>query len=138
MPTFREAGVKTTGTTPVPLSCAVCGEVAALSLTVSVPDSAPSTVGVNVTEMLQLASDAKVCGEMGHFEVAAKSPDAEILLMVSGDDCVLVNFTVRVPLVVSTIQFPNPRLLGFKVWAGALRAIEQNVTASSADIATNL
>jgi hypothetical protein len=38
---------------------------------------------VNVTEILQFAPAAKVLGVMGQVEVAAKSPDPEILVMVS-------------------------------------------------------
>jgi hypothetical protein len=60
---------KAAGYTPLPLNCAVWGEVEELSSTFSVPVFAPRTVGVKVTEILQLAPAASVVGAIGHFEV---------------------------------------------------------------------
>jgi hypothetical protein len=45
--------------------------VPALSVIVSIPGSGPATVGVNVTLMEQLASDARVLGDIGHVFVCA-------------------------------------------------------------------
>jgi hypothetical protein len=60
---------KAAGYTPLPLNCAVWGEVEELSSTFRVPVFAPRTVGVKVTEILQLAPAASVFGATGHFEV---------------------------------------------------------------------
>ena len=80
----RLAGDKLTGAVPVPLNVVVCGEFEALSLTVRVPVRAPNAVGVNVTEILQLSLAANVPGDMGQFEVWAKSPEVEMPAMVRG------------------------------------------------------
>jgi len=61
------------GAAPVPESARVCGLFAALSVTVSVDCLVPAAVGVNVTEMVQVASGAR---ELGQLLVSAKSPDA--------------------------------------------------------------
>lgn len=42
------------GTTPVPLSVAVCGLPGALSVTLSVPERSPAAVGLKVTLIMQL------------------------------------------------------------------------------------
>lgn len=94
MPKLREVGFKPTGDTPVPLSCAVWEEVEPLSFTVKVPVRAPSTVGVKVTETLQVAPAPSVLGAIGQVEVSAKSPETVMLLIVSGVVRVLVSFTV--------------------------------------------
>jgi len=65
----RLAGDRLTGTVPVPLNFAVCGEFAALSLTVSVPVRAPGAVGVKVMEIVQLSFAPSVFGDNGQFEV---------------------------------------------------------------------
>jgi len=62
-------GSRATGVTPAPLNCAVCGLLEALSLTVRVPVSEPSAIGVNVTVILHFAPAAKVLGAMGQVEV---------------------------------------------------------------------
>ena len=111
----RLAGNKLTGAVPVPLNVAVCGEFEALSLTVSIPVLAPRAVGVNVTEILQLAPAASVFGASGHFEVCPKSPETEILLIVSGTDWVLLRMTFSALLVVCTTQFPKETLVGVRV-----------------------
>lgn len=86
MPKPKAAGDKTAGCTPVPLNCAVCGVLDALSVTVNVPVRAPVTEGVKVTGIVQLVFAARVLGEIGQVELAvcAKSPDVEIPEMVSG------------------------------------------------------
>jgi hypothetical protein len=69
LPNETVEGDKTAGYTPVPLNCAVWGEVDELSFTLSVPLIPPRAVGVKLTEILQLAPAANVFGEIGHFEV---------------------------------------------------------------------
>jgi hypothetical protein len=61
------------GVVPVPESASVCGLFAALSVTVSVDCLVPAALGVNVTEIVQVASGAK---ELGQLFVSAKSPEA--------------------------------------------------------------
>jgi len=84
LPKERLAADKVTEPVPVPLNCAVCGVLVALSLTVSLPVRAPSAVGVKVTEMVQLDFAANVFGDNGQFEVWAKSPEVEIPEIVRG------------------------------------------------------
>jgi len=108
-------GDKATGITPVPLSGAICGVFVALSLTVSVPVRTPSTVGVKVTEILQLPPAATVAGAIGHVEVCPKSPETEMLLIASGAVVVFLRTIALGVLVVCTTQFPKLRLIGVRV-----------------------
>ena len=116
LPKACVAGNTATGATPIPVSEVVWEEVEPLSLTVNVPLRVPSTEGVKVTEILQFAPAAKVFGVSGQVvEDSAKSPDAEMLLMVSADVRVLVRVKFPGVLVVCTTQFPNEALAGVKV-----------------------
>ena len=90
----RLLGDKLTGRTPVPVNEAVWGEVEALSVTVRVPLRLPETVGVKVTEIVQVAPAARVLGDKGQLEVSAKSPEAAILVMVRAT--LWLFFSVRV------------------------------------------
>lgn len=54
---------------PVPDSGTVCGLLAALSVTTSVPVRAPATVGANVTLMVQVPAAASVAGLAGQVLV---------------------------------------------------------------------
>ena len=76
---------------------------------------APRAVGVNVTKILQLAPATKVFGAIGHFEVCAKSPETEILLIVSGAVWLLLRMMVFPVLVVWMTQFPKGKLFGLRV-----------------------
>ena len=53
LPKASEVDDKNAGTTPVPVSAAICGLLEAASFTVSVPVSAPRMLGVSVTVMVQ-------------------------------------------------------------------------------------
>ena len=66
---------------PDPDKLAFCGLVKASSVRVMIPVRVPSALGVNVTEMPQLAFAASVAGAKGQLEVAAKSPVLVILAM---------------------------------------------------------
>lgn len=87
-------GDRTAGYTPVPLNCAVWGEVPELSLMLRVPVIVPRTVGVKLTEIEQLAPAASVFGAIGHFEDCPKFPRTEIPLIASGVAWVLLRVTV--------------------------------------------
>ena len=54
---------------PVPVSGTICGLKAALSVTVSVPVRAPTTVGANVTFIVQVPAAASVAGLTGQVFV---------------------------------------------------------------------
>ena len=88
---------------PVPDKFDVSVLKPALSVTVRVPVRVPSSVGVKVTEIPQLAPAANVCGEIGHPDVSAKSPEVEMFRIVSGTVCTFLNVTVLAALVVLTI-----------------------------------
>ncbi len=60
LPKLRFVGAKTRfGATPVPVRFALCGLVAALSVTTTVPWRVPVAVGVNTTLMAQFAPAAR-------------------------------------------------------------------------------
>ncbi len=99
---LRLVADRVTGAVPLPVNCAVCGELEALSWTVSVPARLPKTVGVKVTEMLQLPFAANVPGDSGQFEVCAKSPEVEMLAMVNGTLRLFCNVTTLAALIAST------------------------------------
>jgi len=80
----RLLGVTVTGVRPVPLKEETWGEFEAVSLTLTVPVALPETVGVKVTEIVQLACGARVLGGTGQVEVWAKLPVVEMLVMVRG------------------------------------------------------
>jgi hypothetical protein len=70
-----------TNAVPVPVSETFCGELVPLSVIVNVPVSAVATVGVKVTEIVQLVFAARVAPQV---YVALKSPVIWMLLIVSG------------------------------------------------------
>jgi hypothetical protein len=115
LPNVRLAGDKVTGKIPVPLNEATWGEFEALSLTLTVPVRLPETVGVKVTEIVQLPPATSVFGVSGHVEVWAKSPETAILVMVTGTVWLLWRVRVLAALVVFTNWLPNARLAGDKV-----------------------
>jgi hypothetical protein len=78
------------------------------------PVRAPVTEGVKVTEIMQLACAARVLGDRGQVEVCAKSPVAEILVIVRGVLSLFCRVRVLAALVSPTSWFPNPRLTGDK------------------------
>lgn len=53
--------------TPVPVKLADCGDVLALSLTLSVPERRPEIVGVNTTETVQVVPAPSVEGLIGQL-----------------------------------------------------------------------
>ena len=102
VPTFRAAyvalaGVRAAGTMPLPDNATVWGLFAALSLKVSVPVTAPTTVGVKVTPTLHFAPAASVAPQV--FEEIAKLVLTVMLLMVTEVVPVLVSITVLAALV---------------------------------------
>jgi hypothetical protein len=60
---------------PVPLNPTVCGDPLALSVTVRFPVLLPEAVGLNVTDMVQLAPAATLVPQVF---VSAKSPEIVI------------------------------------------------------------
>jgi hypothetical protein len=115
LPKVTDEDDKTAGYTPFSLNCAVWGEAEELSFTFSVPVLAPRTVGVQVTEILQLAPAASVFGAIGHFEACPKFPETEMLLIVKGTVRVLLRVTVFAVLVVCRTQFPKATVVGLNV-----------------------
>jgi len=75
---------------PEPERVADCGLPEALSVTFKVPVRVPDAVGVKVTLIVQLALGAS---ELPHVLVSAKSPLAEMPLMVNDALPVLVRVT---------------------------------------------
>ena len=92
MPKVRLVGEKLTAgaVVPVPVSETVCGLPLALSVTETVPVLEPATVGVKITEIVQVPDAAT---EAPHVLVWLKSPLAAMLVIVSVADPVLVSVT---------------------------------------------
>ena len=65
---------------PVPVRVITCGDPAALSVTETTPVRLPVTVGVKVTEIVQLAPAARL---LPHVLVSAKSSDATMDVTLS-------------------------------------------------------
>src|SRR5437879_1521006 len=78
-----------------------------LSVTVSEPARLPSTVGVNVTLIVQLAPAAT---EAPQVLVSAKSPLEDMALIVSGAVPVLLSVTACATLLVPISWLPKVRL----------------------------
>ncbi len=68
----------------MPVRASIWGELAASSLTVSVPEREPIAVGVQVTEIVQDDLAPKVFGDSGQVEVSAKSAEVDIAVIVKG------------------------------------------------------
>ena len=98
---------------PVPVSPTVWGLPAASSATLTDALRAAATVGVKVTEILQLELAARAAGQL---LVCAKSPafvpPMLMLVMVSVELPVLLSVTELAPLVVLTTWLPNATLAG--------------------------
>ena len=96
-------------TIPVPLRLTVWGLPAPLSVTLNVPLRGPDAEGVKVTLILQLPPAANVVPQL---LVCAKSPLAEMPVMVSGPVPLFVRVTVCAALVVPMFCPAKVRLVG--------------------------
>jgi len=94
---------------PVPLSVTVCGEPGALSVAVSVPERDPEAVGVNVTEIVQLAPAATAVPQVF---IAAKSPETAIEVIETATVPEFERVTVCAALVAPVGSEVNVRLVG--------------------------
>jgi hypothetical protein len=110
---------------PFPASVIVCGLSDALSVMFTEPYRSPGTVGVKVTLMMQLAPTARLAPQV---LVWAKSPLAEMLIMIKVALPVFVRVTVWGALVLPTACPVKVRLLGASVTAGASRPRPVNAT----------
>ena len=92
MPKLKLVGEKPVAgaVVPVPASVTVCGLPLALSVTEMEPVREPATVGVKVTEIVQVPAAAT---EAPHVLVWLKSPLAAMLPIVKAADPVLVSVT---------------------------------------------
>jgi hypothetical protein len=97
---------------PVPVRLAVCGLLPALSVTVSVPDRLPTTVGVNVTLMVHLALPST---DAAQVLVWAKSPLTATLVIVNVVGRLFVRVTEIGLLVLPTVWLVNVIAPGDKV-----------------------
>jgi len=91
----------TGGLKPIPLSMMLCGELSALSVSVTADASVPAAVGANARVMVHVPPAATLVPQV--FEDTNEEafvPVNCMLAMVSGPRPVLVNVTVCVKLVV--------------------------------------
>ena len=87
--------------TPVPVREDDCGLLDALSVTLIAPVLVPVVVGVKVTDIVH---EAKAAMLVPQVSVSAKSPDAEIAMLVSkAEELLLVRVRVCGALVVLTV-----------------------------------
>lgn len=103
-------------TTPVPTSDAFCGLFGASSVTLSVPVTLPSAVGVNVMLIVQFLPAAKVDPQV--VADTAKGGVAAMLLMVSVPVTAFVKVTVFAALVSSTAWLPKFNEVGDTLGGG--------------------
>ena len=101
---------------PVPLNAADSGEPGALSVTVTVPVRFPPVVGMNVTEIVQLAPAATLLPQVF---VSEKFAEAVIEAIESGAAPELVNVIVCAAPIEPSVSAAKVRLLGESVTAGA-------------------
>lgn len=109
------AGVRVIGRFPVPLNCAVCEILGASSFTDIRPVRRPETVGVKVTEIVQVSFAPKALGDIGQVDVCAKSPEVEIPEIVRGTVWLFCTVKTLAAPVVFTTWVLNCRLEGDKV-----------------------
>jgi hypothetical protein len=101
------------GKPPVPVRFATCGLVLAV-VTVRVPDTVPRTVGVNVTEIVQLDPAANVLGDSGQVDVCAKAPEVKMPVTLRGTVLRFFKVKVSAALLVFTNWLLNVRAAGEK------------------------
>jgi hypothetical protein len=113
--------------TPVPVSATVCGLPEALSAMLTIPTREPVAVGVNVTLIVHFAATAN---ELPQVLASAKSPVAEIPVIVSAAFPVLLNVTACLLLVELTVWFPNANDPGCRLapGVGVVTPVPVNVT----------
>jgi hypothetical protein len=118
------------GAVPVPVSVTSWGLESPVSTTVSVPFRVPWTLGVKVTEIVQLAPALRVAGLTGQLLVSPKSDRfVLILLIVIAELCPFVSVTLWIELVVPCAWLPNEIEVGLTVTdceiAGNTNAMKQ-------------
>jgi len=107
----------TEGAVPLPLNDTLCGLPLALSVMVIAPLRVPTAVGVNITEIVQLAPTLRLFPQVF---VWLKSPLARTLLIVRVVVPELVSVTFWALLLVPTCCEAKVRLVGDKPTPGAV------------------
>jgi hypothetical protein len=102
------AGDNPTATIPVPLVLIVCGLLVALSVMVTVPVAAPTTVGVNITAIMQVFPAAT---ELAQVLLCVKLPLAPMLVIDNFAVPVFVSVTFLTALVVPTTSLPKLKVV---------------------------
>jgi hypothetical protein len=120
--------VDTLNPEPIPLKLIVCGELATLSVIVSVPVRGPTAVGVKVTEIVQFAPAATVVPQV---LVWAKSPDVEMDASAREACPEFVRVTTCTELVEPIAWAAKFRLVGESVAAAATGTIPIPLRATS-------
>ena len=110
---FARTGGHTTNC-PVPDKYSVCGLLLASSFTETFADLDPTSPGVNVTVIVQLAPGARVLGARGQLFVGVKSlafaPEMAMLVIVCETTSLLVRTAVWAGLVVPWFVVCIPQL----------------------------
>jgi hypothetical protein len=115
----ESVAIGATGATAVPVSEATCGELVALSTTLTVPSRVPVPVGVKFTEKLQLAFIASVTGKVPQVLVCEKSaallPDTRMLVIEIAALLPFVSVSVCTPALEPTLVLANVSELTLKL-----------------------
>jgi hypothetical protein len=101
VPKLSLGGINVAGSTPEPVSAALWGLLLAPLLTLNSPVLLPNAVGVNVTLIVHLRLAARLVVHV--VADTAKSPVAEIAMLVSSAVWLLVKVNVLATLVVPTL-----------------------------------
>jgi len=110
----------TGGTTPVPLSAILCGELAALSVMVMDAVSEPPAAGAKCPWMLQFAPAARLVPQLlAKSNDEASAPVTVMLVMVSAAVPLLVTVTDWEALIAPTFTDPKARLVADKLTGGS-------------------
>jgi len=116
LPKLRLAGATVTCAAPVPASAALCGELLALSVTVTLADLEPSAMGLNFIEMVQLAKAARLAPQVVVFRKSPGFvPATTMPLMLNGVLRLLVSVRFFARLVLATATLPKFRPAGASV-----------------------
>jgi len=134
VPKFRVFGERLTASAPFPETLKTCGVTAELSFTQTAPLIVPFTVGLNVTEKVQVcveASTSPLVQGVAPLATAEKSPLDAKELSVTEAPLVLVTVTDLAALLVPTSWLANERLVGVNVRGDAAPPVPLPESATS-------
>jgi len=134
VPKFRVFGERLTASAPFPETLKTCGVTAEVSFTQTAPLIVPFTVGLNVTEKVQVcveASTSPLVQGVAPLATAGKSPLDANELSVTEPALVFFRVTDVAALLVPTSWLAKERLVGVNVRGGAAPPVPLPESATS-------